>query len=200
MLYFMEYEPEKSPRNAKTEHTIGRKLLAYGLMEEYGKVYEVEQMKGEKPYFPKAPYIYFNISHTRGMVVCILSDKEIGIDIEYIRKADNSLICRICSEEEKEYILGKTNTDSEEEQKYILGKTNVDSEEERNIRFTRIWTLKESYIKAIGKGLAFSMKDISFSLQEAGKEIIITANVLGWNYKQFMLNGKYIVSICEKII
>lgn len=178
MLYFIEYEPTGRPEDRKTEHMLGRRLLEYGLKEEYGKVYDIGQMEGGKPYLPKAPHIYFNISHTKGIVVCVIGKKEIGIDVEYIRQAKDSLICRVCSSKEKKYIYEKP--------------------EEKNQRFTSIWTLKESYIKAIGKGLSFSLKEVEFFIQNTETEgNLITSNIAGWNYRQSVLKGKYILSICE---
>lgn len=177
MLYFMEYEPMGKIEDREMEHMLGRKLLAYGLMQEYGKEYKVEQVQGGKPYLLEAPYISFNISHTRGMVVCGISEKEIGVDVEYIREAKESLIRRVCSKEEQEYIWGEGNIP---------------------LRFTRIWTLKESYVKAIGKGLAFSLKEISFSLKESEQGIMIESSVGGWNYRQFMSRGNYVITVGEK--
>lgn len=195
MLYFMEYEATGRSEDRKTEHILGRRLLSYGLREEYGRDYNVEQLEGGKPYLPEAPYIYFNISHTKGMVVCGISEKEIGVDVEYIREAREAVIHRICSEKERDYIFGGTGMRKgikSDDNKEDVGLKDI------SIRFTRIWTLKESYVKAIGKGLAFSMKEISFFWEEAKKERIIRSNISGWKYHQFMLRGKYIVSVCEK--
>jgi len=206
MLYFIEYEPTGKAEDRKTEHILGRRLLEYGLWEEYGRTYDVKQMEGGKPYLPKAPHISFNISHTKGIVVCAVSEKEIGIDVEYIREAKKAVIRRICSREETEYIFGEA--DRMESIKSENGKLgNMESgniklentnPKEIHMRFTRIWTLKESYIKAIGKGLSFSLKEISFFLKDTKKGAVITGSIPGWNYRQFMLRGKYIVSICER--
>lgn len=43
-----------------------------------------------KPYL-KDSNIYFNISHSFNRVICVISDKEIGIDIEKIRDVDSSV-------------------------------------------------------------------------------------------------------------
>ena len=196
MLYFMEYEPTGKMEDRKTEHMLGRKLLAYGLKEEYGEDYKVEKTEGGKPYLLGASDIYFNISHTKGMVVCAVSEREIGVDVEYVREAKESLIRRICSKEEREYIWGKEDmlkkVELEEDETENVGLNDID------LRFTRIWTLKESYVKAIGKGLAFSMKEISFSLKEGEKGRIIGSSIEGWKYHQFMLRGKYVLSVCEE--
>lgn len=194
MLYFMEYEAMGTIEDREMEHILGRKLLAYGLKEEYGKDYKIEQAEGGKPYLLEAPHIFFNISHTRGMVVCGVSEREIGVDVEYVREAKENLIQRVCSKEERKYIWGEG--DMEEKRK--LKNDKIDKMEGINLRFTRIWTLKESYGKAIGKGLAFSMKENSFSLEESKKGIIVGSNIEGWNYRQFMLRRKYVVSVCEE--
>ena len=44
-----------------------------------------------KPYFKNCP-IYFNISHCENMIALIISNKEVGIDIEKIREIKNKEI------------------------------------------------------------------------------------------------------------
>ena len=44
-----------------------------------------------KPYFPKHPEIHFNLSHTRGAVLVALSDRQVGVDMEW----DRPLSCRL---------------------------------------------------------------------------------------------------------
>ncbi len=83
--------------------------------------------------------LYFNVSHTSGAVACIISDKEVGIDIENIAEI-------------KKPILNKCFTEAE-----ISGiKTPAD--------FYRYWTLKESYLKALGCGIDRKLSDIEFLL------------------------------------
>lgn len=186
MLYFMEYVPEGKTEDRRTEHIIGRQLLEYGLKEEYKRAYEVGYMKGGKPYLPEASHIYFNISHTKGLVVCAISDREIGIDAEYMRDFRESLIQRVCSDAEKKYIF--QGQDMGDKEAAICRE-----------RFTRIWTLKESYIKAIGKGLSFPLREIEFFIKEKKERTVsVTASIPGWNYRQFILQGKYVVSVCER--
>ncbi len=40
---------------------------------------------GGKPFFPDAPQVQFNLSHTAGAVLAALSDRPVGVDIERIR-------------------------------------------------------------------------------------------------------------------
>lgn len=178
MLYFMEYEPEGRAEDRVTEHILGRRLLEYGLKEEYGRSYEVEKKEGGKPYLRDASHIYFNITHTKGIVFCAVSDRVIGVDAEYMRQPKKSLVERICSEEERDYIYGCREMEVE--------------------RFTRIWTLKESYVKAIGSGLAFPLGDVWFRIDEGEDRGEISCNMQGWEFRQFLIGRKYVVSVCER--
>ena len=61
--------------------------------------------------------------------------------------------------------------------------------------FLCVWTLKESYVKAIGIGVSYPMKNISFSF-ENGR---IISNVENCVFNQTVIGGKYIVSLCRII-
>lgn len=78
---------------------------------------------------------YFNISHSKGVVVFIKDMVPIGIDIEKIRPIEDNMIEYISSIEEKKYIKNEK-------------------------RFFEIWTNKESLTKAIGTGIKDKIKNI----------------------------------------
>lgn len=101
-----------------------------------------------KPYFENYPEIFFSISHSGCMAVCAFSDAEVGCDIEEIKKADLSIAERFFAKREREY-------------------TKAQGGKEQAERFFRIWTLKESLIKATGEGLsrAFTETEIVFEQQ-----------------------------------
>ena len=79
--------------------------------------------------------LFFNLSHAGELVLCAISEEEVGCDTEPIRKADEKLIRRFFHPREQELVFSCT------------------AEKERDRMFTRIWTLKESYIKFTGQGL-----------------------------------------------
>ena len=56
-----------------------------------------------KPYFESHP-LYFSISHSADLIVCVINEKEIGIDVEKISHFNPKLIDRICNDDEREYI------------------------------------------------------------------------------------------------
>lgn len=83
-----------------------------------------------KPYFMEFPQIFFNVSHTENMVMCAISDGEIGVDIEHVREIKKATMQRAFTEKEK-----------------LFAKENENG-------FVRLWTMKEACAKLRGIGLA----------------------------------------------
>ncbi len=97
--------------------------------------------------------IRFNLSHTRGLIVIALVLKhEIGVDVENPeRRSDISRIAnRFFSKPEAEDLKDAAEKD----------------EAQAREQFFRYWTLKESYIKACGKGLSMPLDQFSFHLEK----------------------------------
>ncbi|MCR4644763.1 MAG: 4'-phosphopantetheinyl transferase superfamily protein [Oscillospiraceae bacterium] len=104
---------------------------------------EIARTEMGKPWFPAHPEIRFSISHTKGLAVCLLSDKECGVDTEQRRPLREKVAARVFSPEEQAALAASDDPD---------------------MLFTRLWTLKESYVKAIGIGVSYPMREISFTL------------------------------------
>jgi 4'-phosphopantetheinyl transferase len=103
-----------------------------------------------KPILRDYPNLHYNISHSGDYVVCAVSDRPVGIDIEQIARSDSIKISnRIFHDTEKRYVKS------------------FYSEEAQAIAFTEIWTKKEAYIKRDGRGLAIPLTSFSvFDLPE----------------------------------
>ncbi|MCR5049990.1 MAG: 4'-phosphopantetheinyl transferase superfamily protein [Paludibacteraceae bacterium] len=86
-----------------------------------------------KPHLKNGPY--FSISHCKEAIAVAISDKPVGIDIEFIRPAKKELMERVMSEEEKRKVEC------------------LESKEERDRLFTRLWTQKEAIVKYVGTGI-----------------------------------------------
>lgn len=114
-----------------------------------------------KPYLDRNIYsqnIKFNLSHTSGMsVLSVTLDRQTGIDTERVTTDDNKPNIAKDFFSEKEY------TDLFQTPK-----------EERSDRFYDYWTLKESYIKARGRGLSIDLSDFSYLLTPRNKPIRIS--------------------------
>lgn len=106
----------------------------------FDKKAEFEYNSHGKPYFTDIP-LYFNMSHTDGAVAVVISENEVGIDIQKAAKPHQKIAKKVCSECEMRLI-----NESDEPEKV----------------FTTLWALKESYLKCIGTGINRSLKDIDF--------------------------------------
>ena len=126
-----------------------------------------------KPYL-KNNKIFFNISHSFDYVVTAISNNEIGIDIEKIRKTPINVINQFATKREKEYIL--SSNDNIEE------------------RIFKIYTLKEAYFKMLGTNLN-NILEVEFII----KNDTIYCN--DRNVKAGFISDLkgYIIAYCEKI-
>jgi len=89
-----------------------------------------------KPYLKNFPY-YFSLSHSGEYIFLVISDTEVGVDIQQRKPLGNSKIAeRFFTEEEKQELA------------------TCSTEQERESCFYRLWTQKEAYGKLTGEGIA----------------------------------------------
>ena len=121
---------------------------------------EFEIANHGKPYVcnPRDAVLPFNVAHTHGLVVCGLSTcahLKLGVDIENLdRRTDPALAERFFSEPETAYLRRITDNES------------------KRRAFLKIWTLKESFIKAIGTGMATPLGDFAFEDIDSPEPVI----------------------------
>ena len=115
-LYISKKNTKELLNDVLKENKIDSKII----YNEYGK-----------PYLENNE-IYFNLSNSKEYSVCVVSDKEIGVDIQYITYRSR-VVNSVYNEKE----------------------TTKDS-----LKFTKIWVLKEAYVKKIGMGLAYGLKNV----------------------------------------
>lgn len=97
-----------------------------------------------KPYSSAHPEIHFNLSHCDTACACIVSSEEAGVDIERKFPYRKSLERRICHEEEMQIMEALTA-----------------GERSSQLRF--LWSMKESFVKLDGRGLAYGMDRINLA-------------------------------------
>ena len=95
----------------------------------------------------------FNLSHTAGLVACVVCDGiDAGVDVEERGRA-------------KDPLKLATHAFSEHEHHELATLSPGDME----TRFYEIWTLKEAYIKARGMGLALPLDKFAFTFLSGGR-------------------------------
>ncbi len=126
--------------------------------------------KNGKPSLAEHPEIRFNLSHCDGLAVCLFSPHECGADCESIRTYKPRTAQRVCSDSEL---------------------AALEQAEDRDFLFTRLWTLKESYVKAIGIGISYPLREVSFAFAD---DRIISSKPEA-SFYQLLLDG-HVVSVC----
>jgi 4'-phosphopantetheinyl transferase len=128
--------------------------------------------------------IRFNVSNTYGMVALLVADdREVGCDVEDIDRkgATTTVADRFFSARE-------------------VADLHQVSEARQRARFFDYWTLKESYIKARGMGLAIPLGDFSFSLEEDRPIAIAFDPALdddpaSWQFAQLRPSARHLISV-----
>ncbi len=161
---------------------IGGTLLIKYIFEAFSTDYGSLNISPYGKYIVEQSGFYFNISHSGDYVVIAFGDTSCGIDIEQITDAGK--------------IAGKFFCKSEAEQC-----TDPES-------FTRLWTLKEAYIKEVGEGLRIpldSFEVVPGRILHIGEELTaVTASPLTRvrndeerQFSEFRLKS-YCISVCSK--
>lgn len=105
-----------------------------------------------KPFLPRRPDVQFSLSHSAASVMCVTADRPVGCDIQLISPRGLRIAERRFTEEERQSIFAEP------------------SESARQATFCRIWTLKESFLKCTGLGLAMPLN--AFSVFPEGDRIV----------------------------
>lgn len=146
-LKYLDKEKMNEFKNATNEARKNSILFSQGYAKEIiSKEFNIKKedlifsvTQQGKPYSKSHKNIHFSLSHSKNMLALGIDTSPIGIDIEHIRKADEKLIDRVCSENERKLIFSSENPDKV---------------------FTEIWTRKEAFLKALGTGIDRELKKV----------------------------------------
>ncbi len=169
-------EQDKQTRIKQFTSDIDRKLSLYAdlfirmiICQKFGITNdEIIFGKGAygKPFVVNFPNFHYNLSHTRNAIAVAISCNEIGIDIEKINNNHKEIAARFFTEDEYQYIYC--------------------TKAYQDRRFYEIWTMKEAYIKCIGKGLSMQLN--SFTVLNSNSDLKCSSS----------FKDDYVVSFCEK--
>lgn len=86
-----------------------------------------------KPFLPPSAGLWFSLSHTGGWTLCAVSESEVGLDAQTLTPCDEEICGLYFTEAERACLSAAPAV-------------------QRGALFTRLWTLKESYLKYLGTG------------------------------------------------
>lgn len=132
-----------------------------------------------KPMLKDSTNKFFNISHSGDWVICAISDKEVGIDIEKIKEARLNVANRYFTASE------------------IKSLNSLEAQEQNELFFT-FWTVKESYLKYLGTGLTKALNSFDVSISnnvvtvnesKFSKSLHFTSITLDTNHKTMLCSS-----------
>jgi 4'-phosphopantetheinyl transferase len=130
------------------------------------------------------PALRFNVSHTSGMIVCGLAlGRDVGVDVEDTTRRSSTIA-----------IADRYFSPAE-----VADLRAVPPARQR-AAFWEYWTLKESYIKARGMGLALPLGRFSFHLGDPGAIRIsfdprLPDDPASWQFRVFRPNARHVVAV-----
>ena len=160
--------------------SLAAELLLHRALRDWGvqPPYEPEQAPGGKPQLPGGPK--FSLSHSGDYALCAVSEANVGCDIEQIHPVRHALAERFFCPEEAAEIAA------------------AGSEEARTLRFFRLWTLKESYEKAIGLGLGLPMNAFRLQLEPA-PALVFSPESADFAFQEFSQLPDYCCSLAVQL-
>lgn len=124
-----------------------------------------------KPYLTDYPGVQFNLSHSGPWGACALSEAPVGVDVELVRPLRQNVAGRFYTPSEQSFLARQPDPDQ---------------------AFFRLWTRKESFIKALGKGLTLPLN--RFSVLE---EVFYWEGQV-WYFHEFPVEGGYLTLCCQQ--
>lgn len=132
-----------------------------------------------KPFLANGKNIEFNISHSGGWVVCTIDNLPVGIDVEQVKPVDICIAKLLFSKEEVESLTDKCVAD-------------------RNAYFYDLWTLKESYIKAVGKGLLIPLSSFTIRITDGNITLRCADEPGNYYFKRYCIDKDYKMAVCSR--
>ena len=127
-------------------------LLRHALAERHGlpaAAIALETSPEGKPRLAGLPGIHFNLSHSGAWVLCAVHDGPVGVDVEEVRPRDPLTAGSVMTPEE-------------------LRRFRSLPAPAATAYFYRLWTLKESLLKAMGTGLGLDPRGIRLDFRGLG--------------------------------
>ena len=169
---------ESDRHRAQASEVLMRRVLSSHMGISEGEII-VERDQFSKPFLPGAD-IFFNLSHSADRVVCAVDTAPLGVDLERIRSIP----------EMKEIVKRYFSTEEQ---------LTLDScaEPDRLDCFFKLWTLKESFVKATGKGLSIPLNSFSVRITDDGSAFLEDhPEESKWSLRSYSIGIQYRLALC----
>ena len=165
----------RSQKDEQRKQSLGAGLLLEKVFEKHGVC--TKDITFAKHGKPEVEGLYFNLSHSGSMVVCAVSEKPVGCDIEKCKTAPKKVAEHFFGQRELDYL------------KELKG-------DDYDRAFFRLWTMKESYVKMTGEGASIPFRSFEVVLgletHVFREELLQTCEI-----KEYDIPG-YQVAVCTE--
>ena len=172
-----QYRREKlaRTRNPRTyAQSLGAELLLLAALQELGgpmPPLEITCGEAGKPALAGGPE--FSLSHSGERVLCALSDEAVGADLQQLCPCNPAMVRRFFSKAEAAWL---------------------EEQQERDLAFCLLWSLKESYVKFLGSGIAETHLDsFTVRIMSDGRAWIDGSDVKLW----YSVCDGYVMALCS---
>ncbi len=131
-----------------------------------------------KPYLKGRNDFHFNVSHSGIWVVAAVDSQPVGVDVEQVDDVDLSISRDFFSDDEHSDLMSKNDKVS---------------------YFFTLWTLKESYIKIIGKGLSLPLNSFTVRFEDQDGIVLNCPKgkpIEGISFAQYHIHKDYKMVLC----
>lgn len=157
-------------------------LLRHALGERHGLPAAAIRLAAEpdgKPWLPDHPGIHFNLSHSGPWVACAVHDGPVGLDVEEVRSRDSLPAERVLAPGEFRRFQALPPAPARD-------------------YFYRLWTLKESLLKAMGTGLGLDPRRIALDLDGPDPAATLDGAPLApWRLAELPMPGAARAALCR---
>lgn len=181
-VYLAEFPYTKG--EPKEQSKWARILLRQALEEEGLRLEDPVPLQRDvygKPFLLEHSDIQINLSHSKGYVACAIGEKPVGIDVECWRgrRGRERVVKKFHPLEQEAYWAAE--------------------EGERERLFYELWVLKESFLKADGRGLLIPLA--SFYMEGICREqgrVMQQERAENYYYKQYRMEGRsFSLAVCS---
>lgn len=188
-LYLRLYESVSRERREKADRmrfqkdkrlSLGAGALLEAALSRLG-IYDFAFSYGkyQKPRLKNTDGIQFNLSHSGSKVMCVISDSDIGCDVEKVTDISIEIAERFFFSEEYRALCSCTEG---------VG---------RNELFFRYWTLKESFMKATGLGFMLPLDAFCVLLEKEKIAVRQSVDERQYFFKEFHQDDGYRYAVCS---
>ena len=130
-------------------------------------------LPGGKPVLAGREDLHFSLAHCDGLAACLVAPTPCGVDAEGIRPLRQRVLRRAFTPAETAQVQRSPRPDE---------------------AFFRLWTLKESFVKATGDGISYGLTRVPVALDPAGPRSLDPR----WQFWQ-ALTGGFVLAACIQI-